>query len=237
MSASPSFTAIAGKRNGAPVNAAVSRPTPPPDRQSGRLGVTSTSSIQSSSPREVTRSLPSGASAARRRMPSALSPIPSSFSEQSIPSESTPPPLRGGVALRPAGKRGPRRRKRRPDADRHVGSAAHHREVPVCRRHPADAVLIDRFHLPHHDAGEPADEGRRRGHLDAGVRQAIGDGFGGEVRRHVLLEPAVADFHANWVRKRRSFSKKRRMSSMPYLSMAIRSTPMPKAHPVTSSGS
>ena len=43
--------------------------------------------------------------------------------------------------------------------------------------------------------------------------------------------------HANCLRKRRSFSKNSRISSTPYLSMAIRSMPMPNAHPVTSSGS
>ena len=41
----------------------------------------------------------------------------------------------------------------------------------------------------------------------------------------------------NWARKRRSFWKNRRRSSMSYLIMAIRSIPMPKAKPETTSGS
>src|SRR5205085_11409333 len=55
-----------------------------------------------------------------------------------------------------------------------------------------------------------------------------------------LLQPAVRDLHCagpNCERKRRSFSNRSRMSSISYLSRATRSTPMPKAQPVTSSGS
>src|SRR5271168_3512972 len=40
----------------------------------------------------------------------------------------------------------------------------------------------------------------------------------------------------NWPRKRRSFSKNRRMSSTPSLSKPVRSTPMPNAKPWYSSG-
>src|SRR5229473_7298677 len=52
--------------------------------------------------------------------------------------------------------------------------------------------------------------------------------------KHGLLSLKAPDFspgdvYANWVRKPRSFSKKMRMSSTPYLSIAIRSTPMPNA--------
>src|SRR5437773_4888211 len=98
----------------------------------------------------------------------------------------------------------------------------------------------DNHTLSLHDA-LPISGGERRdaGHLDAGVDQAVGGLLGREVEIDELEDPAVRDLHgdANCRRKRRSFSKKRRMSSMPYFNIATRSTPMPNAQPVTSSGS
>ena len=72
------------------------------------------------------------------------------------------------------------------------------------------------------------------------ARASPGGGFGGGRRDPLRRNDAAGPFssaYANCLRNRKSFSKKRRMSSMPYLSMAIRSIPMPNAHPVTSSGS
>src|SRR5205807_567626 len=47
----------------------------------------------------------------------------------------------------------------------------------------------------------------------------------------VLLEPTERNDHQNCSRKRTSFSRRRRMSAMLYLSIAVRSSPMPKAKP------
>ena len=53
----------------------------------------------------------------------------------------------------------------------------------------------------------------------------------------VFAQPVQRDPHPNCSRKRRSFSKYRRRSGMPCLSIAIRSTPIPQAKPCTFSGS
>ena len=69
-----------------------------------------------------------------------------------------------------------------------------------------------------------------------------------EARVDEVPKPAIRDLHEappssrpaagpNCCRKRRSLSKSRRMSSISYFRIATRSTPMPNAHPVTSSGS
>ena len=97
-------------------------------------------------------------------------------------------------------------------------------------------VFLDRLDLADDHAREPLDERRDGGHLDAGVDQTVGDRGGREVRLDELEQPPVGDLHrVNCSKKRMSFSKKRRMSSIPYFSMATRSTPMPKAQPVTCS--
>src|SRR2546427_141554 len=100
-------------------------------------------------------------------------------------------------------------------------------------------LALDRLDLADDDAAKPGGQRRDAGHLDAGVDQAVGGLLGREVEIDELEDPAVRDLHgdANCRRKRRSFSKKRRMSSMPYFNIATRSTPMPNAQPVTSSGS
>ena len=53
----------------------------------------------------------------------------------------------------------------------------------------------------------------------------------------VLLQPGDGDPHQNCSRKRRSFSKNRRRSGTPCLSIAMRSMPRPNAKPCTCSGS
>ncbi len=96
-------------------------------------------------------------------------------------------------------------------------------------------------HLPEHD---PRVRGRER--LDPLDVQAEHREIPGELVRalrdiDVPFEPFEARLHPrtsgaaspqNWPRKRRSFARSLRMSSMPYFSMAVRSMPMPKANPV-----
>ena len=53
----------------------------------------------------------------------------------------------------------------------------------------------------------------------------------------VLAQPGVGHLHENCSSTRTSLSKKRRRSGTPWRSIAIRSTPMPKAKPCTRSGS
>ncbi len=145
-----------------------------------------------------------------------------------------------------------RGREGRAQAGGRVGGAAHHLEVaprqgdahePVVvagRAHPE--VALDGLDLAHHHAREAVDHRRDLLHPDARVGEPVGHRAGVEIRLDELLEPAVRDLHRpgrppNCWRKRRSLSKKRRMSSISYLSSATRSIPIPKAQPVTSSGS
>src|SRR4029077_20364035 len=60
-----------------------------------------------------------------------------------------------------------------------------------------------------------------------------------DIVRNATGEPlfGVGKGHGNWRRKRTSFWKNTWISSMPYLSMARRSMPMPKAKPLTFFGS
>ena len=146
-----------------------------------------------------------------------------------------------------AGQHRPGWGKGRAQARGHVGGAAHHR-VPVAAGGDAAQdqavalalaqLALDGLDLAHHHPRQPGGSERGdAGHLDAGVDETVGRLRRPQIEVHELADPPVGDFHANCSRKRRSFSKKRRMSSTPYLSMATRSMPMPKAHPVTSSGS
>ena len=146
-----------------------------------------------------------------------------------------------------------RRRERRAQARRDVRRAADHREPAVRQRDAAEAVpmagarfvqlRLDGLDLADHDAGEPFHDRRNRRDFHSRIDEAVGDLARPEVGVDELLQPAAGDLHAaprpppNCCRKRRSLSKKSRMSSISYLRMATRSTPIPKAHPVTSSGS
>src|SRR5215467_9704677 len=97
--------------------AATSRATPTTESASGRLGVISISKIVSSSPRYRSSGAPSGASAGSSRMPLPSTPMPSSSSEQSMPSESVPRIL-VALIVRPPGKVAPggAKAERRPGA-------------------------------------------------------------------------------------------------------------------------
>src|SRR5688500_12475019 len=99
-------------------------------------------------------------------------------------------------------------------------------------------MRLDALHVRDDDAREGG--GHRRDLLDLQpahgqrVRERL------DIRGDVdeLLQPAERDLHArNCSRNRRSFSKKRRRSFTPYLSIARRSSPMPKANPEYFSGS
>ena len=69
-------------------NAAISLATPITDNQSGLLGVGSVSNI--SCPNIDSNLVPFGTLGGKTSIPSWLSPIPSSFSEQIMPSDTTP---------------------------------------------------------------------------------------------------------------------------------------------------
>src|SRR5256885_2451616 len=99
-------------------------------------------------------------------------------------------------------------------------------------------VALDRLDLADHRAAQ-ADRRQRRdaGDLDPRIDEAVGGVLRRELQVDELAHPAVRNPHANCLKNRRSFSKKRRMSSTPYLSIAMRSMPMPNAQPVTCSGS
>ena len=147
-----------------------------------------------------------------------------------------------------AWQRGAGRREGRPDPGARVGRAAHDAEAlraaaaHAAQEQPVAAALaelpLDGLDLADDHAPQALGQQRRDArHLDAGVHETVGGVLGGKLHVHELANPAVRDLHANWLKKRRSFSKNSRMSSTPYFSIAIRSTPMSKAQPVTSSGS
>ena len=155
--------------------------------------------------------------------------------------------------LAPSAEGCARRRERRAEPGRDVRRAADHREPAVRQRDAAEAVLVAGAIRPARASmasisptttpESPSTTGCDRRDLDARIDEAVGDlaRRRGRCRR----TPSASDRRssrragstANCCRKRRSLSKKSRMSSMPYFSMATRSTPMPNAQPVTSSGS
>src|SRR5262249_20761108 len=135
-------------------------------------------------------------------------------------------------------------RVRRPADDRERAvRQSHAAELVVVAGRGLTQIMHDGFDLPDHDPRETLHDGRDRRDLDAGVDQTLGEVAWREIGLDELLQPAIGDIHrpdvggANCCKNLRSFSKRRRMSSMPYFSMVTRSTPMPKAQPVTSSGS
>ena len=85
-----SRTCRLGECKGSPVSAWTSRAMPQRLKQSGRLGVTSKSMTTSSSPVATANGVPTGKSSSSTKMPSWLSPNPSSSSAQSMPSDATP---------------------------------------------------------------------------------------------------------------------------------------------------
>ena len=130
----------------------------------------------------------------------------------------------GHADLSAARQRGARRRERRPDADRGVRRAAHDRKARAAGAHAAQEqpvavaladLALDGLDLADHDAPHVRRDRRHAGHLEPRVDQPVGRVLGGEVDVDHLPHPAVRDLHANWRRKRRSFSKKSRRSSTP----------------------
>ena len=73
--------------------------------------------------------------------------------------------------------------------------------------------------------------------LGPGHRQPLGQLLRRDPGVAVFAQPRVRDPHRNCSSIRTSLSKKRRRSGTPWRSIAIRSTPMPKAKPWTRSGS
>ena len=101
------------------------------------------------------------------------------------------------------------------------------------------------------DGGHPGDEDVGEGRsevfdifdFDPGDREPVAKFVQRHVERDEVLQPTERHLHDaappdwNWLRKRRSFSKKSRMSSTPSLPSEIRSTPIPKANPAYWCGS
>ena len=148
-----------------------------------------------------------------------------------------------------AGHDGARQRYEHRLPRRHVGRSADDRaRVRARELHAADAepirlgMALGAEHLADPEVARVAVVG---GHADArdalqlraAHRQQPADLHRVEAGVAVLLQPGERDAHQNCSRKRMSFSKKRRRSGMPCFSIAIRSTPMPKAKPCTRSGS
>ncbi len=146
--------------------------------------------------------------------------------------------------LGPVRHHGPGQRHGNRLAGRDVRRAADDRARAVARVDLADAqlvrvgMLLDRQHPPH-------DEGVRRWRtdvadpldLDAVHGELVGEFLHREPGIAVAPQPGVRDLHRNCSRSRTSFSKNFRRSGTPYLSIAIRSIPIPKANPWISSGS
>ena len=126
-----------------------------------------------------------------------------------------------------------------------VGRAADDRaRLPVAGVDRADAepvrvgVLLAAEHAAD-DEAVPRGRADRRHPLDLGPghRQPLGELAGVDPGVAVLAQPRVRDPHENCPSTRASLSKKRRRSGTPWRSIAIRSTPIPKAKPCTRSGS
>src|SRR6185369_6020551 len=120
----------------------------------------------------------------------------------------------------------------------HVGRAAHH-----LRRFAAAVVDVDERELGRVGmrplAGDARDDdaGELREllatlDLEAGQRQPLDDFVGVERAVDELPQPCERHPHRNCRAKRTSPSKKWVMLSTPYLSIAMRSMPQPKAKPV-----
>ena len=153
----------------------------------------------------------------------------------------------------PAGQNRSRRRKGRPHPRPGVRGSAHDRVgiSPGGDTAQAQAVALALAQLPL-DGLDLADDhsgqlGRsQRGdarHLDAGVDEAVGRLGRGQVEVDELANPAIRNLHSARESSRKLFEKAQVVFEEQadvvdaVLSMATRSMPMPKAHPVTSSGS
>ena len=142
----------------------------------------------------------------------------------------------------------PRQRDRHGLTRRHVGSAAYDRRRTVGRRRAeidaADlqpvgvGVLLSLEHASHHEPVGPLDAVPvDRLDLRPGHGETLLDRLDVEPGIAVFEQPGQRHLHGSCSRKRRSFSKYRRRSGMPCLSIAIRSMPIPHAKPWTFSGS
>jgi hypothetical protein len=150
----------------------------------------------------------------------------------------------GLAELGAVGHHRPRQRHGDGLAGRDVGGAADDRPAALAGVDLADTQLVsvgmvlDREHSADDesiwrgrpDVGDAIDLDRVHGEL---LRHL----FHGEVRIAVRPQPALGDLHRNCSRSRTSFSKNLRRSGTPYLSIAMRSIPMPNAKPWISFGS
>ena len=144
----------------------------------------------------------------------------------------------------PVGHHRARQRNRNRLAGGDVRRPADDRPATLPRVDLADAelvgvgVLFDRHHPAHHEGigrwranvGDSRDLDRVHGEL-------VRDLLDREVGVAVGPQPALRDPHRNCSSTRTSFSKNLRRSGTPYFSIAMRSTPIPKAKPWTRSGS
>src|SRR5678815_1676757 len=93
-------------------------------------------------------------------------------------------------------------------------------------------MALDRHDLAHHHAAELRARGRVGLDLEPGHGEPFRQFATANGRIAKGPEPALGDVHENWERKRRSPSKNRRRSSMPWRSMVRRSRPEPNANPM-----
>ena len=229
-----SRSAASGKRATAPVAAATSRASPTRQSASPRFGFTSTSSTQS--PYRSVSALPTAVSAGRIRIPS-----PSTLSRSSSPEQSIPLltiPIFSVRSMTVARQQRAGQGLGDPLAGLDVPGAAHDLERLAGpdphggqRQAIGARVLLDGQELAHHDVAplrapalEPLD-------LEPEQREALRQGVRGKLEVNVVTQPAEGNSHRNCPRKRRSLSRKMRTSAIPWRSIAIRSTPIPKAKP------
>ncbi len=209
--------------NGRPNAAAISRATPVMPIASGRLGVIARWNTTSSSPSTSRTSAPSGASAARARIPPWSSPRPSSRGEHSMPSDTTPRILRRSI-LKSPGSTAPTPRERHDHAGLDVRRAADNAQLPVAEVDVGepDAVGVGMRHdvedLRDDHAVDLAPRLVDLLDLEAELVQRVGDVGRRGLDRRELADPRQRGPHQNCLRKRTSPSHKFFTWSTPYRS-------------------
>ena len=148
----------------------------------------------------------------------------------------------GFLDLEITGQHSPHPGKQHGEALAHVGRPAHDLNgfaaavIHTTQTQPIRIrVVFPVHHAGDHDLGEGLPVFFETFHIEACGCQFCRQFRGCIVPGNVFGEPVKADFQdtpRNWFRKRRSFSYSSLISPMPYLSMAIRSIPMPKANPL-----
>ena len=188
--------------------------------------------------------VPGSSPSSRTMIPACSVPIASSSSARIIPLDSTPRSL-ATPSLVPSGMTAPGQRDGDDLPGGDVGRPAHDllraavADVDHAHAEPVGVGVL--LGLEHAADDEALERVRRRGggrprpscrSWSGAPRARRPAGRGRRTR-----EPLDRDPHPNCSRKRRSFSKRRRRSGTPCLSMAMRSMPIPQAKPWTLSAS